>query len=114
MMNNDAVTPVVEELSRALGGVADALAAVDAVRMLEAEASLSRAMTALGALPRRPASAEARAAVEGARAALLRCRRLGASFSRAARLLTTAGGDAGSYDRVGSYVARPVLSPTLL
>jgi hypothetical protein len=47
---------------------------------------------------------EARAAARRAGAALLRCRRLGASFSGIARALGRVGRVADGYDRAGTYL----------
>jgi len=93
-----------DQLCDALKAVGDALADLDLDRMLAVEPQLRDSMAALAAAPVAGDKAAVKAGCERARTALLRCRRLGASFSRAARSLngTTPAGDA--YDKSGAHV----------
>jgi hypothetical protein len=73
-------TPLVR-LTAALNDVADALAAADLSRLLAAESGLGAALDAVGGS--RPVE---RRALDDARSALLRCRRLGAGLVAFTRL----------------------------
>jgi hypothetical protein len=90
-------------LNASLEEVAAALAAPDADRLLLAEAGLASALDALGNTgsvagdERRQLAAE----VARARAALTRCRILGAALADAARIALAAQGHASDYDRSG-------------
>lgn len=79
-MADPADTPLVR-LTAALNEVADALAAADLSRLLAAESGLGAALD--GVSGSRPAD---RRALDDARSALLRCRRLGASLVAFTRL----------------------------
>jgi hypothetical protein len=108
-------TPVeaTRRLTAALTRVGDALAAVDAEALLAAEAELNGAVVAVQAVPLAAGDREALlSAVRGAQAALLRCRRLGASWLHLARAFMRVGGADPGYDRAGVAVERP--APSLL
>lgn len=93
------------DIRLALADVADALVRLDHDAMLDAETALGRALTGLGNVTAPGDRAAAGAALGQARAELLRCRRLGASFSSVSRALlrlTQPASDA--YTREGVYV----------
>jgi hypothetical protein len=96
-----------EHLARLLTRLADALVAVDAAALLEIEPELGGAIAALGVCTGIGGRAEVAAAAGRAGAALLRCRRLGASFSGMARALGRVGQAEDGYDRAGTYIERP-------
>lgn len=102
-----------DQLCEALGGIGDALADIDLDRMLAAEPQLRDAMAALAATPAIADKAAAKAGCERARAALLRCRRLGATFSRAARALNGATTVGDAYDKSGAHVDSAALRAVL-
>jgi hypothetical protein len=95
------------ELSDALAAVAAALVTLDVDAMLAAETALGRAVTGLGSVAQAGDRGTATLALQHARAELLRCRRLGASFSAVSRALLQVG-DASpdGYTRGGGYVER--------
>jgi hypothetical protein len=93
-----------DQLCDALNAIGDALADLDLDRMLAAEPQLRDSMAALTAVPLAADKAAVKAGCDRARTALLRCRRLGASFSRAARSLTGAATAADAYDKSGAHV----------
>jgi hypothetical protein len=103
-----------ERLTYLLGRMGDALAAVDAKALLEVESELGSAIAAVSAVTTVGDRAAARAAARKALAALLRCRRLGATFSGVARTLGQRGRVVGGYNRLGGYVARAVPSSVLV
>ena len=95
------------ELHAALARVAGALARTDAEALLGAEEGLGRALSGIGGVADAGDRVAAAAALREARAALLRCRRLGASFTTVSRAILRIGDTApGGYDRAGSYVDR--------
>lgn len=107
-------TAVASQLCAALTRVGDALAGVDADALLAAEEALGQAVAAAaiaGDAADRKAALEA---VRRARAALMRCRRLGASFSGVARAMGRAGQVVDGYDRAGGYVASVGVRPSVL
>ena len=97
----------VAALRAALEDTADALAHAHLDRLLECEARIE---TALAQLPRHGLSADARrvvsAEIEFARAALMRCRRLGLALDEFIRMGMAAQG-------LGSGYGRPVTSPPI-
>jgi hypothetical protein len=107
-------TEVASQLCAALTRVGDALVDVDAAALLAAEEALRHAVAAVaigGDAVDRPAAIEA---VRRARAALMRCRRLGASFSGLARAMGQVGRIVDGYDRAGGYVASVGVRPSVL
>lgn len=98
-------------LRASLDLVAGALAWPDATALLAAEAGLASALADLGAV--RHVDPADRAAIVAeliqARAALARCRVLGASASDAATLSLAAQGKAAGYDRGGITISRGAL-----
>ena len=101
------------QLSNALDRIGDALVSLDTEALLAAEASLVPAMSALDAMESISDPEAAVGACRRARTALLRCRRLGASFSHIARAFSGVGSLGDGYDRAGAYV--PVAgAPTAL
>jgi hypothetical protein len=105
---------VASQLRAALTRVGDALAGVDADALLAAEEALGQAVAAVaiaGDAADRPAAVEA---VRRARAELMRCRRLGASFSGLARAMGRVGQVVDGYDRAGGYVASAGVRPSVL
>jgi hypothetical protein len=87
----------------ALDRIGDALVGLDAEALLAAEELLGGSMAALAASREVLDRGAALGAGRHARAALLRCRRLGASFSGMSRALAHLGGG-DNYDRAGTYV----------
>lgn len=103
------------ELNDALTLVAEALVKVDVDALLAAETGLGRALTSLGNVTEAGDRAAALAALRRARAALLRCRRLGASFSTVSRALLGVGDSApDGYTRAGGYAERVGVRPAVL
>jgi hypothetical protein len=95
----------VDGIRGALAEVGDALACGALDRLLAAEPVLCAAVDDLAQAGDSPLDQRGRAAVEEARAALLRCRRLGASLVEFARIsLDPQGGHA--YSRAGRMPAR--------
>jgi hypothetical protein len=94
----------VERLHRALTRVGDALVALDGEALLAAEVDLSAATASFAVAPDAGDRRAVLEAVRHARVALLRCRRLGASFAGVSRALGSAGRIADTYDRAGGYV----------
>ena len=98
-------------LRASLDSVAGALALPDVTALLAAEAGLAAALADLG--PVRMVDPADRAAIAAelvqARAALARCRILGASASDAATLALAAQGKAAGYNRAGATASRGVL-----
>ena len=103
-LTQDNQSAALEQLCEALERIGDALAAVDMDGLLAAEPRLGSAMSALAAAPLSRGDRSAKPKCERARAALLRSRRLGVSFSRAARAMAGVGTPADRYDRSGAYV----------
>ena len=107
----------IEHLGRALRQVGDALVALDANDMLSAESSLSAAMAALHSVPETTDRAALTVACRQVQTELLRCRRLGASFSKVARAFARRGAAVDGYDRAGGYydgvTARPSLRTSI-
>jgi hypothetical protein len=93
-----------DQLTALLEKMASALTTLDAAALLAIEPELDRAIVRLGALTEVGDRAQVLAATQRAGAALLRCRRLGASFSNVARALGRIGQVANGYDRTGTYV----------
>jgi hypothetical protein len=94
------------QVSHALERIAVALARIDASALLAAEADLGRGLAQLDTVRVVSDRDAALVASRDAKAALLRCRRLGASFSRLARAFQQADPATGAYDRAGG-VAGP-------
>jgi len=98
-------------LRASLDLVAGALAWPDATALLAAEAGLAAALADLGSV--RSVDPSDRTAIVAeliqARAALARCRVLGASASDAATLSLAAQGRAAGYDRAGVITSRATL-----
>ena len=112
--SSDSAAEATARLADLLDRIGDALVAIDAEALLGVEADLFTAVAALGALTEVGGDHVVyEAAAKRARAGLLRCRRLGASFSGIARSLARVGRPA-TYDREGSYLdgvsGRPSLS----
>jgi len=99
-----ATVAAVVALCRALDRVGDALVAVDGDALLAAEVDLSTATASFASRPDQRDRGAVLEAVRRARFALLRCRRLGASFAGVARSMGQAGRVADGYDRAGGYV----------
>ena len=110
----DPLVGAVHELTELLNRIGDALTAVDAEALLAAEAELGRVVAAVHAIGHVGDRLEARAAARQAQAALLRCRRLGASFTGMARAMALAGRAPVQYDRAGAYVERAIRSSLLI
>lgn len=93
-----------EQLAGLLNRIGDALVAVDATALLAVEVEVGYAIAALGAVTDLGDRAATIAAARRVSTALLRCRRLGASFSAVARAMGCVGRAADGYDRAGSYI----------
>ena len=79
-------------LELALRAVGNALSRADLERLLTAEPELAAALEGVARLQPADIDQDARIAVEAARAALLRCKRLGASMLEFARISLDPGG----------------------
>lgn len=95
-------------LRASLDSVAGALAWPDVTGLLMAESGLASALADLGSVKRVDPADRAAVAAEliHARAALARCRILGASASDATTLSLAAQGKAAGYNRSGATIAR--------
>jgi hypothetical protein len=107
--SRDPAVVATEELARVLDRFGDALVDVNAAALLAVQGELDGAVAAMSVVTTVGDHAAARAATGHALQALLRCRRLGASFSDAARALGRVGRSDG-YDRAGGYVERAIHS----
>jgi hypothetical protein len=96
----------VEHLCHALDRVGDALVTVDGDALLAAEVDLGAAAAGFTVSVDDGDRRALLDAVRRTRAALLRCRRLGASFTGVSRALNQVGRDIDGYDRAGGYVER--------
>lgn len=110
---SDPIVRIAERLCHTLDRIGDALVAVDAETLLETEETLHRLLSALAgghAVQDKPAL---EALIGRAAEALVRCRRLGASFTAIAgtRLRMRTGIEA--YDRDGGYVQHAVSGSTV-
>jgi len=85
-MATDDVRTSLVRLELALRAVGNALSRADLERLLTAEPELAAALDAVGRLSAADIDAEARIAIEASRAALLRCKRLGASLLEFTRI----------------------------
>jgi hypothetical protein len=105
------MTAATEHLAALLDRIGDALVAVDTAALLAAEAELRQIAGTLGA----PTEVDAAtvAAARRASAALLRCRRLGASFSGVVRAVESVGRVNDGYDRVGGYIESFGIRPSV-
>ena len=102
------------ELAAALDRVGDALVRVDSDALLAAEIAVSGAMAGLAAVRDACDVRRAMDAVRMAQAALLRCRRLGASVSSVSRALLRAGDAApDGYSRAGGYLDRAFIHSSM-
>ena len=108
-MAADVRTPLVR-LELALRAVGNALSRADLERLLTAEPELAAALDGVARLSPADIDQDARIAVEAARAALQRCKRLGASMLEFTRIALDPAGVAG-YARDG---LRPALHPSAL
>lgn len=93
-MTPPAESPIVR-LQAALDHVGEALASADLPKLLAAELKLGAALNAMGGVGQAD-----RESIERARAALLRCRRLGAALARFTRVTLDLGTD--TYSRTGA------------
>jgi hypothetical protein len=91
---------IFKRLERALQAVGDALSRADLDRLLSAEPELAAALEAVVHVRAGRLDADYRAAIDGGRAALLRCRRLGAALVEFTRISLDPSGEAG-YSRMG-------------
>jgi hypothetical protein len=98
MTNEEQVVFV--RLEQALREVGDALSRADLDRLLAAEPELGAALETVAHLRPRALDAGLRAAVERGRAALLRCRRLGAALVEFTRITLDPAGES-AYSRAG-------------
>jgi hypothetical protein len=106
---SDPIVRTAERLCETLERIGDALVAVDAETLLETEDTLERLLATLAAAQTVHDKPALEAVVRRAVEALLRCRRLGASFSAIAgtRLRMRTGLE--TYGRDGGYV-QPAVS----
>jgi hypothetical protein len=105
---SDPIVRTAERLCETLHRIGDALVAVDAATLLETEETLGQLLTALAAGHPVQDKPLLEATVRRASLALLRCRRLGASFSAVAgtRLRMRTGVE--TYGKDGAYVEHAV------
>jgi hypothetical protein len=92
-------------LEAALRAVGDALSHADLEQLLAAEPELGAAFEGVARVQPRAVGQDARIAIDAARAALLRCRRLGAALVEFTRISLDPSGE-GGYSRAGM---RPAL-----
>jgi hypothetical protein len=97
-----------ERLCETLERIAGALVALDAETLLETEETLGRVLAALAAKPDVHDKAALAALVRRGREALLRCSRLGASFSAVARVRLQLHTGTETYGRDGACAGRAV------
>jgi len=109
----DPMVAAIDRVTSFLNQVGDALVALDSVALLAAEADLGGALAELNAQMRVGDRAATRAAGRRAQAALLRCRRLGVSFTSVVRAVNRVGEPAVEYTRTGSQIER-ALSVSML
>jgi hypothetical protein len=101
-------------LARILDSMGDALVAVDVTALLAVESELGAAIAAIHPVAKVGDHAAVRIAADQALTALLRCRRLGASFSDIARALGRVSGATDGYDCMGDYVTRGTRASVLV
>jgi hypothetical protein len=102
----DVTVDAINRLTAVLNLIASAMVALDAGTLLAAETDLGSALAQLGVAPPAGDREGVRAAAREAHAALLRCRRLGASFTSAVRAMNQAGEPVVEYTRAGSQIER--------
>jgi hypothetical protein len=93
---------VFARLELALQVVGDALSRADLERLLSAEPELGAALEAVARVPPAVLTDDLRGAIDGARSALLRCRRLGAALVEFTRISLDPAGEFG-YSRAGIW-----------
>jgi hypothetical protein len=91
---------VFARLEQALQSVGDALSRADLDRLLSAEPELGAALEGLALVQPVAFDDDFRVAIDGGRAALLRCRRLGAALLEFTRISLDPAGELG-YSRIG-------------
>jgi hypothetical protein len=98
------MTGELEELTRVLAEVGDAIAAADLPRLLDCEERLARAASRLASLPLNPAGDRVaqRGAIVRARTALARCRMLGSALQQTTQDCLALQGRGGEYGREGA------------
>jgi hypothetical protein len=106
--HDDPMVASAERLCQTLERIGDALVSLDAQTLLETEESLAQMLAALSASDAIHDKAALRDRVTRARDALLRCRRLGASYTSVAgpRVRLRTGSEL--YGRTGEYVEQAV------
>lgn len=87
-----------------LDRLGNALVALDTATLLETEETLGRLVAILATCDTREDRERLEALVQRGRESLLRCRRLGASFTGVSRLRLVSSRGAESYDREGTVV----------
>ncbi len=109
----DPVVISAQRLCETLDRIGDALVTLDADTLLDTEATLEQLLAALAAGPAVRDRASLEALVRRAAEALLRCRRLGNSFTSFAstRLRMCAGSE--TYGRDGGYVEAALAGSTV-
>ena len=112
-MTGDSMIGAVQHVTALLERIAAALVALDVNELLAAESELGAALAALASVSQAGDRQEARAAVREAQAVLLRCRRLGVSFTSAVRAMDSVNHAPARYDRAGSYVEQSIRSSVL-
>ena len=103
--------PVVESAARlceTLERIGDALVALDVQTLLETEETLGRLLAALATEGPAHDPAALAPLVKRARQALVRCRRLGASFASVARVRLPLSTGIATYNRAGGFAERAV------
>lgn len=112
--HGDPVVESAERLCATLERIGDALVTLDAQTLVETEETLGRLLAALAAENVQPGhQARLEPLVRRAREALLRCRRLGASFSSVARARLQLHVGTETYGRMGEYVG-PVVAGSVV
>jgi hypothetical protein len=112
--NSPTTADAAADLTAALHRIGDALVRVDSDALRAVEVDVSRAMTNLAAGRDAGDRQCALDALRQAQAALLRCRRLGASLSTVSRALLRAGAaTTDGYSRAGGYLDRAFIHSSM-
>jgi hypothetical protein len=110
---SDPIVRTAERLCETLERIGDALVAVDAETLLETQDNFERLLTALGAAQTVQDKPALEAVVRRAVDALIRCRRLGASFSSIAGTRLRMRTGLATYGRDGEFVEPAVSGSTV-
>jgi hypothetical protein len=110
---SDPIVQLAQRLCETLERIGDALVAVDAETLLETEETLGHLLTALSKSQSVQDKPQLEVLIGRAAQALLRCRRLGASFTAIAGTRVRMRTGVEAYDRDGEYVQPAVSGSTV-